>query len=344
MELGERKLKILQAIIRDFITTAEPVGSRTLSKKYNLGISSATIRNEMADLEELGFLAQPHTSAGRVPSDKGYRLYVDQLMDINNLAKNQKESIKRSFMASIGELEQAIIQSSKILSQMTKLTSVVLSPQFRESKLKHIQLVPIDDENILLVIVSESSTVKNAILKVREPYTEDSLQMISKILNIKLKGLTIDQIANMNMVEIQKDINTFNSMFELVMPTLISTLEDMVSVQLYLDGLTNIFNLPEYNNINKAREFMAMMDHKESITDLLMNRKDEVDITIGKENKHEEMQECSLVTATYRFNGRLVGKIGVIGPTRMDYENIVSIVDFMRKNLTDILKGSIMDE
>lgn len=344
MELGERKLKILQAIIKDFITTAEPIGSRTLSKKYDLGISSATIRNEMADLEELGFLAQPHTSAGRIPSDKGYRLYVDHLMDINNLAKNQRETIKRSFMASMGELEQAIVQSSKILSQMTKLTSIVLSPQFRESKLKHIQLLPIDDENILLVIVSESSTIKNAILRVKEPYTEDSLQMISKVLNVKLKGRTIDEISNMNMIDIQNEINKFNSVFQLVMPTLISTLEDMVNVQLYLDGLTNIFSLPEYSNISKAREFMAMMDHKENITDILMNRKNEVDITIGKENKNEEMKECSLITATYHLNGRLVGKIGVIGPTRMDYENIISIVDFMRKNLTNILKGSVIEE
>ena len=179
MELGDRKLKILQAIIKDFITTAEPVGSRTLAKKYNLGISSATIRNEMADLEELGFLEQPHTSAGRVPSDKGYRLYVDHLMRINKLAQKQREMIQKAFLDGLGELEQAFFQTSKILSQITKLTSIVLSPQFKESKLKHIQLVPIDEKSILLVIISETDVIKNTILRVNEAYTADNLHMIS---------------------------------------------------------------------------------------------------------------------------------------------------------------------
>jgi len=340
MELGDRKLKILQAIIKDFITTAEPVGSRTLAKKYNLGISSATIRNEMADLEELGFLEQPHTSAGRVPSDKGYRLYVDNLMRINKLAQRHRETIQKCFLDSLGELEQAFSQTSKILSQITKLTSIVITPQFKESKLKHIQLIPIDEKSILLVIVSEKDVIKNTILRVSETYTADYLQMISKMLNAGLQGLTIDKITGSALESMKIEMRMFSTMIEAVMPALVSTLDEMVNAHLYLDGLTNIFNLPEYNNIHKAREFMAMLDQKDSIADMLINRKDGVDITIGKENRNEEMKECSLVTATYKYNGRIVGKIGVIGPTRMDYDNIVSVVDFMTKSLTDILKGS----
>ncbi|WZL74621.1 heat-inducible transcriptional repressor HrcA [Clostridiaceae bacterium 35-E11] len=340
MELGDRKLKILQAIIKDFILTAEPVGSRTLAKKYDLGISSATIRNEMADLEELGYLQQPHTSAGRIPSDKGYRLYVDNLMIIKKLAEQQKNIIRESFLQSIGELEEVIKVTSKVLSQMTRLTSVVLSPQFKESKLKHIQLVPIDEKNMLLVIVSESGVVKHAVLKTTEKCTPHNLEIISKMLNIKLQGLTIKNIIRKTVDDMDHEMKMFNSVIDSVVPILLTTLEEMVNVNLYLDGLTNIFNLPEYHDIEKARDFVAMLDQKQDITDLLMNSKDDVDIIIGKENRHEEMKDCSLVTATYKVNGLVVGKIGVIGPTRMDYESIVSVMDFMRKNLTEVFDAS----
>ncbi|WP_184312444.1 heat-inducible transcriptional repressor HrcA [Anaerosolibacter carboniphilus] len=341
MELGDRKLKVLQAIIRDFISTAEPVGSRTIAKKYDLGISSATIRNEMADLEELGYLEQPHTSAGRVPSDKGYRLYVDQLMIINKLEQLQKEAIKNAFVQKIGEIEHLVSYASKILSQVTKLTSVVLSPQFKNSRLKHVQLVPIDAYKILLVMVTESGTVKNAVLRSTQNFTMDELVQISKLLNYKLHGLTIGEIDNMVINDIKNEGQMFHSMLDYIMPVLISTLEDMEDVKVYLDGLTNILQLPEYHNIEKAREFMSMLEHKEVLADMLLNSNDEVNITIGRENKYEEMKESSLITATYKLNGRVVGKIGVIGPTRMDYENIISLVDFVTKNLTNILKDNI---
>ncbi|MFZ5965583.1 MAG: heat-inducible transcriptional repressor HrcA [Bacillota bacterium] len=338
MELGDRKLKILQAIIRDFISTAEPVGSRTIAKKYNLGISSATIRNEMADLEELGYLEQPHTSAGRVPSDKGYRLYVDNLMTLKVLEQMQIKQIKESVLNKIGEIERSISQTSKILSQMTKLTSMVLSPQFKQSKFKHVQLVPIDDHNTLVVIVSESGIVKNAVLNHYEKYTFDELNKISKLLNITLKGLTIGDM-NRNVVnDMKNEMVMFSTMIDSIIPILFSSLEEMEDAHLYMDGITNIFSLPEYSDINKARDFMSLLEQKDFLTNLLLNSQDGVGITIGKENKYQGMQECSLITATYRLNGRVVGKIGVIGPTRMDYDRIVSIVDVMTKNLTDLFE------
>ncbi|MCT4605290.1 MAG: heat-inducible transcriptional repressor HrcA [Marinisporobacter sp.] len=337
MELGERKLRILQAIIRDFISTAEPIGSRTLMKKYDLGISAATIRNEMADLEEMGFLHQPHTSSGRIPSDKGYRLYVDSLMIMDQLAQKQKQAIRKSFIESVGELEQIITSTSKILSQMTRLTSIVLSPQFEQSKLKSVQLVSIDEKNVLLVVISQSGIVRNAVLRIDEGYTLESLMIVSKILNSKLKGLTIGDINFYVVENIKKEIKMLHSLIDAVLPVLLAILEDMLNVQLYLDGITNIFHLPEYHNIERARCFMEMLDQKDQITELLMNSKDDLDITIGKENKHEEMQRCSLVTATYKVNGLIVGKIGVIGPTRMNYDHIISVVDCVTKNLTDLL-------
>ncbi|AOT68535.1 heat-inducible transcriptional repressor HrcA [Geosporobacter ferrireducens] len=337
MDLADRKMKILQAIIRDFITTAEPVGSRTIAKKYDLGISSATIRNEMADLEELGYLQQPHTSAGRIPSDKAYRLYVDRIMMMRKIAQIEKNIIQKSLTEKIGELEQLISNTARILSQVTKLTSVVISPQYRHNRLKHIQLIPIDDRSILLVIVLESGVVKNAVLRVGEEMPVEHLDKVSKMLNYRLQGLTVADISNKLMHSAKEEMQMFNSIIASIMPMVMSTLEEIEDVHLYLDGLVNILNLPEYNDIHKAREFITMLDQKDLLKDLLLNTQEDVSITIGKENKHENLQECSIITATYKLNGRTVGKIGVIGPTRMDYDNIVSVVDFMKSNLTQLL-------
>lgn len=337
MELGKRKLKILQAIIEDFILTAEPVGSRTLMKKHDLGISAATIRNEMSDLEELGYLKQPHTSAGRIPSDKGYRLYVDSLMMMNTLKQKQRDVIGESFLKGIGEFEHLITNTSKILSQMTRLTSVVLSPQFEQSKLKHIQLIPIDETTMVLVIVSEDGIVKNAMLRKSKDCTVERLSVITKILNQNLKGLTIRDITNNIVGSLKNEIKMYGSIVDSVIPAIMSTLRDMISTQIYLDGIKNIFDLPEYHSIDKARGFMEMIDRHEYIMELLANSKDGLDIIIGKENKRKEMKDCSLITATYRVNGLLVGKIGVIGPTRMNYEHIVSVVDYVTKKLTESL-------
>ncbi|SHJ46126.1 heat-inducible transcription repressor HrcA [Geosporobacter subterraneus DSM 17957] len=337
MDLADRKMKILQAIIRDFITTAEPVGSRTIAKKYDLGISSATIRNEMADLEELGYLQQPHTSAGRVPSDKAYRLYVDRIMMMKKIAQIEKNIIQKSLAEKIGELEQLISSTAKILSQVTKLTSVVISPQYRHNRLKHIQLIPIDNRSILLVIVLDSGIVKNAVLRVAEEMSVEHLDKVSKMLNHRLQGLTVADISNKLIQSVKDEMQMFSSVISVIMPTVMSTLEEIEDVHLYLDGLINMLNLPEYNDIHKAREFISMLDQKDLLKDLLINAQDDVSITIGKENKHENLQECSIITATYKLNGRTVGKIGVIGPTRMDYDNIVSVVDFMKNNLTQLL-------
>lgn len=337
MDLADRKMKILQAIIRDFITTAEPVGSRTIAKKYDLGISSATIRNEMADLEELGYLQQPHTSAGRIPSDKAYRLYVDRIMMMKKIAQIEKNIIQKSLTEKIGELEQLISCTAKILSQVTKLTSVVISPQYRHNKLKHIQLIPIDNRSILLVIVLDSGIVKNAVLRVADEMSAEHLGKVSEMLNHRLQGLTVADISNKLIQSIKDEMQMFSSIISVIMPTVMSTLEEIEDVHLYLDGLVNMLNLPEYNDIHKAREFISMLDQKDLLKDVLINAQDDVSITIGKENKHENLQECSVITATYKLNGRTVGKIGVIGPTRMDYDNIVSVVDFMKNNLTQLL-------
>ena len=339
MDLSERKLKILQAIIDDFIHSAEPVGSRTLSKKYELGISPATIRNEMADLEEMGYIKQPHTSAGRVPSDKAYRLYVDKLMDKYVLSKQQKIIIGKKIMDNLVELDSTIEHASKLLSNLTNLTSFAITPKNDENILKYIKLVPVDTYSVLLMIVTETGNVHNTILKIDNSYTEENLNVLSKVLTYNYKGKTLSSITKTEIIrDFEEDIETMSRIMKNVMPNFLSTLESMLNVHLYMDGLTNIFSLPEYYNIERAKDFLEMLNQKEHITEVLMNRDSGVVITIGQENPDTEMKDCSLITATYSINGKTVGKLGVIGPTRMKYSKITSIVEYMTDNLSNAFK------
>lgn len=339
MDLSERKLKILQAIIDDFIHSAEPVGSRTLSKKYNLGISPATIRNEMSDLEEQGYIKQPHTSAGRIPSDKAYRLYVDKLMEKYVLSDQQKVIIGKKIMDNLVELDSTIEHASKILSNLTNLTSFAITPKNDENILKYIKLIQIDRHSLMLMIVTETGNVNNTLLKIDNSYTEENLNVLSKVLTYNYKGKTLSTITKMEIIrDFEEDIETMSKIMSNVMPNFLSTLESMLNVHLYMDGLTNIFSLPEYYNIEKAKEFLEMLNQKEHLTEVLMNRDSGVVITIGQENADTEMKDCSLITATYSINGKTVGKLGVIGPTRMKYSKITSIIEYMTDNLSNAFK------
>ena len=339
MDLSERKLKILQAIIDDFIHSAEPVGSRTISKKYDLGVSPATIRNEMSDLEEMGYIKQPHTSAGRVPSDKAYRLYVDNLMNKYVISDEQKNIIKQKIMDNLVELDKTIEKASSLLSQMTNLTSFAITPKIDENRLEYIKLIPIDQQSVLLMIVTESGNVNNTVLKLDHAYTEENLNILSKVLTYNYKGKSLSTIIKMEIIKtFEDDIETMHKIMQNVMPNFLHTLENMLNVHLYMDGLTNIFSLPEYYNIDKAKEFLEILNQKEHFTEVLINRENGVVITIGQENKDSELKDCSLITATYSINGETVGKIGVIGPTRMKYSKVTSIVEYMTENLSNAFK------
>lgn len=339
MDLTERKLKILQAIIGDFITTAEPVGSRTLSKKYDLGISPATIRNEMSDLEEMGLLTHPHTSAGRVPSEKAYRLYVDEIMKKQELSKSQKEVISKELYSNITELDRTIEHAAKILSHITNLTSFAITPRADEDLLKAINLLPIDEETVILMIVAESGKVSNMALKPRCQFTDEMLRILSKSMTYNYKGKTISQALKSDIVRhFESDVEAMSGLARNIMPNFVKTLEQMLNVNLYMDGLTNIFSLPEYNDISKARTFMEVMNKREDLAKKISCRDDGVMITIGTENEDDQLNDCSLITATYHINGRLVGKLGVIGPTRMRYGEITSVIEYLTDNITNTFK------
>lgn len=339
MHLNDRKTKILHAIIQDYINTAEPVGSRTLSKKYSLGVSPATIRNEMSDLEELGYLMQPYTSAGRIPSDKGYRLYVDSLMEIKSIADLQRKNIKTNLLRQFGEAEQLLQYSSKIISQLTNYTSAVLTPQIKENKIKHIQLVPIDIKKIIVVMITDTGIVKNHIINVAEGIDYAQIQKVTNLLNSKLKGKTIKDIEASLLGELKEELYEFNSLIESVVPKLFNALERIEDVELFLSGTTNIFNFPEYNDILKAKNFLTMLEEKEFIENLISSSGNQgINISIGSENLYEEAKECSLVTATYKIDGNIVGKLSVIGPTRMDYSNVVGVMKQISQYINELLR------
>lgn len=338
MELEERKLKILQAIIKDFIETAEPVGSRTLAKRYDLGVSSATIRNEMSDLEELGFLRQPHTSAGRVPSNKAYRLYVDNLIKNQNISKRRDKNLEKEYIKSLDEAEQIISQTAKFISKTTKLTSIVLSPQLKEGLLKSIKLIPIDEYNILLILMSETGEIKNTIIKSKTSINRGELQVLANIIESKLKNLRIGEITPNLIKLIYDEALKYTKVIESIFPALINTIEEMINVDLYLEGIANIFDLPEYHDIEKAKKFLSLVGKKDSLIKLLLSSKSGLNVKIGDENESEDLKDCSLITATYKYKGLIIGKIGVIGPTRIDYNHITSVVSCITNSLNKILK------
>lgn len=346
--LDERKLKVLYAIINGYISSAEPIGSRTISKHCDLGVSSATIRNEMSDLEELGYLSKPHSSAGRVPSDKAYRLYVDELLkwEKSQLDINLNNQIKEILAGEQWEIEELIQNSAKLLSAITSYTSLVASPKMKASRVKHIQLVPIDDLGILMVMICDTGIVKNSIYKPEEPISLGQLNLISNFLNHKFRGLSIDEIL------MQLDNDDFNEIYELrnimidLIPIINSSIEDLVSVDLYSEGITKILNFPEYRDIDKAKEFISFVEDKDLILDILSNTStsNDIDIIIGSENIYAPIKDISIITATYKIRGKTIGKVGLVGPTRMDYLNLIKTIKGFSANITEILNLLIKDQ
>ena len=335
MDINERKLKILQAIISDFISTAEPVGSRTLSKNYDLGVSAATIRNEMADLEDMGFLTHPHTSAGRVPSEKAYRFYVNEIMKKQELSQSEKKEISKRLQANISELDRTIEHAAKILSEITNLTSFAMAPRSDEEVLKFIKILPVDDYTVVLMIVAESGKVSNTTLRLHVSYSDEMLAILSKSMTYNYKGKTLSEALTVDIIQsFETDIEAMSLLARDIMPNFMKTLEEMLNVNIYFDGLTNIFSIPEYNDIDRAKIFMEMINKKDDFTKVLISRDDGLLITIGEENPDESMKDCSLITATYHIDGELVGKLGVVGPTRMKYAEITSVIEYLTENIS----------
>ncbi|EOR26116.1 MULTISPECIES: heat-inducible transcriptional repressor HrcA [Clostridium] len=343
MAIDERKIKILQAIINDYIMTGEPVGSRTIAKKYDLGVGSATIRNEMADLEELGYLEQPHTSAGRIPSNKGYRLYVDKLMETGRLTREEELKIKEYIINSaMYEVDKIVKQACSLLSELTNLTTVVQTPSVRSSYIKSIQLLAIDSHNLVSVIVADSGVIKNHRIRVNNMPEPETIQMINGVLNMRLRNLTIEEINLEVINNLKLELKGFDELFNGILPALYETLKESNNTEVFVEGTTNIFNYPEYNNIEKAKEILSLISDKDSLIDLI-EPSSEITIRIGEENYFPEAKDCSIISAEYSLDGRPIGKIGLIGPKRINYSKVIAIMGQVMKELNKSLRNQIIE-
>lgn len=349
MELNERKRKILNTIINEYISSAEPIGSRHISKHTNLGLSSATIRNEMADLEEMGYLEQPHTSAGRIPSDKGYRFYVNELMGGYEATQQDIDMLASAMAVKVGQFEKAIKQVSMLLSQMTNYTAFLITPEMKYGAIKTIELIPIDETSILIVLVTNEGIMKNKRLVIPKGIDKDLIPEISTMLKAKLSGLSLNEIGVKKINELKTALGENGEMLFPVIEFISEIIDDIQKeTEVYLSGVSNILNFPEYRDIDKAKEFIEFLDDKHSVTKAITDSTDDDDrvvhIRIGKENDMDIMQNSSLVTANYRLGGRTVGKIGIIGPTRMNYSKVVANINQISKYLEKILNEMYFDD
>ncbi len=342
MELSERKQKILDAIIRTYLETGEPVGSRTISKYTDLNLSSATIRNEMADLEEMGYIVQPHTSAGRIPSDKGYRLYVDEIIR----SKDQEVSeIKEMMIRKTDQMEKMLKQIVKVLASNTNYATMITGPSLHNTKLKFIQLSRVHEMQLLAVIVSDGNIVRNQIIDLDETMDEDQVLRLNLLLNTRLNGLTIEEISLGLITKLKEEAGIHSGVVSQVVDAVadaISVEEDEVPV--YTSGATNIFKYPELADPDKASELISALEEKDSLVHMLREEQEEGDpgtgiqVYIGGKTEMQSMKDCSVVTATYDLGKGMKGTIGIIGPKRMDYENVVDNLKVLKKQLDSIFK------
>lgn len=335
MELSDRKLQILKAIIDDYIDTGIPVGSRTLSKKPDLGYSPATIRNEMSDLEEMGFLDQPHTSAGRTPSDQAYRLYVDRMMHIGRVTKDEALFIRNYFDTRIGEIGEVLSSAAKALSDTTKHISMVTAPSLDNVKLRRIQIVKITDTKALLVFVTDNGLVRDQMISVPFAMDAHQLEIISNMLTDRTQNMSLGEAEGIIKSTCMDALNEHKLIMDEVLEVINANREKK---ELVFGGAQNIFNYPEYKDIAKAQHFLQLLETKDMLYKVMQGATDlEFSIRIGRENPYDDFKDMSIVTATYKIGGEKIGSFGVIGPTRMDYSRVLSVLNYVGMSLSDIL-------
>ena len=339
MQLDERKFMILKAIIDDYVLTGMPVGSRTISRKSGVGFSPATIRNEMSDLEELGYLDQPHTSAGRVPSHKAYRLYVDRLLQVGNLSPEETKKIQEHLRERTSQVQEVIRSAAQVLSDATHYTSVIVAPQAQALRIRRVQLVPITENTALLVIVTNAGIVKDAVVRVPGELSAEHLHAISNLLTDQLAERPIDQVRQRFRVLIHH-LDEHRRLLANVMNAMETSIVETGENDVVVGGSANLLSYPEYSDIEKARNFLAVLDSKETLARLLGSRGGvEFTIRIGSENEAPEFQDCSVVTATYHIGSGTSGTLGIIGPTRMDYQRVIAVMKTLKYAMNELLSG-----
>ena len=341
MELDERKRKILRAIVQNYLETGDPVGSRTISKYTDLNLSSATIRNEMADLEEMGLIIQPHTSAGRIPSDQGYRVYVDEMLRDK---EKEVENMKEMLLDKEEKLETLLKQVAKTLAIDTNYATMISAPQIKKNKLKFIQISKVDDEHLLATIVIEGNVIKNKIIPVEEVLDEATMLKLNILLNTRLDGLAVEDI-NLGLISaVKQEAGIHSGIIGNVIDAAAESITADEDLQIYTSGTMNFFKYPELTDSTKAGELISTFEDTKDLGSIvegtLSAETDEtgIQVYIGSETPVQAMKDCSVVTATYELGDGMRGTVGIIGPKRMDYDKVISTLKNMRHALDDLYK------
>ncbi|MFC4618046.1 heat-inducible transcriptional repressor HrcA [Camelliibacillus cellulosilyticus] len=333
--LTERQLFLFQVLVNEYIRSAEPVGSRTISKKEDIPYSSATIRNELADMEDMGFLEKPHSSAGRVPSEKGYRFYVDHLLAPALLTEEEMVNIKKAFKKHFFELEKVIQETADILSDFTHYTAIVLGPELLETKLKHIQIISISREAAVLIIITNTGHVESRTIALPKDIDPNDIQKIVNVLNDRLQGTPLYRLKSSVDHEIKTLLRQHLSDYRNAIDLLNDALETHPIDQIYYGGKTNMLSQPEFRNIDKVLPLLKALENKQVVYELLRPTDDKrIHIKIGAENAFSEIKDCSVITASYSIGDEPMGTVAVIGPTRMTYPKVVSLMDVVSKGLS----------
>lgn len=342
MGLDERKITILKAIIKNYMETGEPVGSRTISKYTDSQWSSATIRNEMSDLEEMGYIVQPHTSAGRIPSDKGYRFYVDQIMEEKD---SEVTEMKELMIRRVDRLELVLKQLAKLLAVNTNYTTMISGPQYHQNKLKFIQLSKVDCYKLLIVTVVEGNIIKNSMVTINQEISDEQVLDLNIMLNSSLNGLTIQEINLGVISSLKEQAGSHSQVVDLVLNEVAEAIKaDGDDLQIYTSGTTNILKYPELMDGEKASQLLNTLEHTELFQDLISdgNQNEEhsgIQVYIGDESKIQTMKDCSVVTANYELGEGIRGTIGIIGPKRMNYEKVLSTLKTLMTQLDATFKN-----
>lgn len=337
--LNDRKRKILQLIIEDYISTAEPVGSRTIARKYNLGISPATIRNEMSDLELLGYLEQPHTSAGRIPSAQAYRFYVDSLLEPGTLTDNDMALINSWFSERRRSIDEIFQSTAKILSRMTQNVSMVLANKNNIAIFRYMKFLPLDDNHAILCIVTVDGNVDNCVVEIPLGMRPEEMDYMAGRVSRLLEGKELSEISSTLLNAVHTDIAEDKLLFTSLIQTINKMNRKHNEQKVFLGGTRQLLGQPEFRDMDKARHLLGILEEEKVVRDLLLAGEDSgLKITIGSENKFTGIQDCSMVQATYRLNGKVVGTMAVLGPTRMEYSKVITVMDYLHKYLKTIFQ------
>ena len=336
--LSERELQILSNLVSHYIKSADPVGSRVLANKFKMGISSATVRNTLQDLEELGLVVQPHTSAGRVPTDQGYRVYVDYLLKPDRLSATEKEAIKSTILQEGRGLQEMLGQTARLLSDVTHQLGLTLAPRFESGILQAVRLIPLAEDRIMVVVIVESGLARSVILEVEARIKESEIVEVEAVLNEKLAGLTLAEIRR-TLIDRLKTVSGHGRLVKLVMDSRDRIWTDQRDETIHIAGTDNLISMPEFADREQLLQILKVLDDSKVLSDFIRQAEHEgLVITIGKENNLAQIMSCSLVTSTYKV-GKISGTIGVIGPTRMPYSKLVSVVQYTAKSITEVLSG-----